>query len=139
MIGTASGGLGQVSDLLNQLQGLVNQSANTGGLSAGEISANQLQVDSILSTINRIANSTNFNGTTCWMAHSRIPLSSTGTSAFAAISVNAANLANNKSEAVVVQAVNSATVGKVAYTSTGAGSALPPLRSRSPVTMARSN
>jgi len=115
VIGTAAGGLGQVSSLLNQLQGLVNQSANTGGLSAGEISANQLQVDSILSTINRIANSTNFNGTNLLDGTLAYTTSSTGTSAFAAISVNAANLAANKTEAVVVQVVNSATVGKVTY------------------------
>src|SRR5947199_4159383 len=48
IIGTAEGGLTEVSSLLNELQGLVNQSANTGGLSKDEISANQLQVDSIL-------------------------------------------------------------------------------------------
>jgi flagellin len=115
VIGTAAGGLGQVSSLLNQLQGLVNQSANTGGLSTGEVSANQLQVDSILSTINRIANSTNFNGTNLLDGTLAYTTSSTGTSAFAAIAVNAANLANNKTESVVVQVVNSATVGKVTY------------------------
>ena len=37
VIGTASGGLNEVSNLLNQLDGLVNQSANTGGLSTAEI------------------------------------------------------------------------------------------------------
>src|SRR5436305_6094800 len=37
MVGTAEGGLSEVSNLLNQLQGLVNQSANTGGMSADEI------------------------------------------------------------------------------------------------------
>ena len=115
VIGTAEGGLTEVSSLLNQLQGLVNQSANTGGLSAGEISANQLQVDSILSTINRIANSTNFNGTNLLDGTLAYTLSSAGTSAFAAIAVNAANLPANKAEAVVVQVTNSATVGQVTY------------------------
>src|ERR1700722_2838980 len=63
VVGTAQGGLGQVSNLLTQLQGLVGQAANTGGVSSGQTGADQLQVDSILNTINRIANSTNFQGT----------------------------------------------------------------------------
>ena len=40
--------------------GRVSQSANTGGESSSEINANQLQVDSILDTINRISGSTTF-------------------------------------------------------------------------------
>src|SRR2546421_11325385 len=62
IIGTAEGGLSEVSSLLNQLQGLVGQAANSGGLSNDEVAANQLQVDSVLSTINRIAQSTSFEG-----------------------------------------------------------------------------
>ena len=60
VIGTAEGGLNEVSSLLTQLQGLVGQAANSGGLSADQVSADQLQVDSILSTVNRIAESTTF-------------------------------------------------------------------------------
>src|SRR5271168_1283025 len=63
VIGTAEGGLNEVSSLLTQLQGLVGQAANTGALSSDQVGADQLQVDSILSTINRIANSTTFEGT----------------------------------------------------------------------------
>ncbi len=55
VIGTAEGGLNEVSSLLTQLQGLVGQAANSGGMSASETAADQLQVDSILSTINRIS------------------------------------------------------------------------------------
>jgi flagellin len=118
VIGTAEGGLNEVSSLLNELQGLVTQSANTGALSSDEISANQLQVDSILSTINRISNTTTFQGSSLLDGSLGYTLSSAGTSAFAAIAVNAANLPNNKAEAVVVQVTNSATLGKVTYTGT---------------------
>ena len=55
--------MSEVSTLLTELQSLVSQTANTGGLSNEEKQANQLQVDSILSTINRIAQSTAFQGT----------------------------------------------------------------------------
>lgn len=117
VIGTAAGGLNEVSSLLNQLQGLVTQSANTGALSSGQLSANQLQVDSILSTINRISNSTNFQGKNLLDGTLAYTTSGTGTSAFAAIAVNAANLPNNKAEAVVVQVTSSATQGSVLLSS----------------------
>lgn len=121
VIGTAEGGLNEVSNLLNELQGLVNQSANTGGLSQDEISANQLQVDSILSTINRISNSTSFQGRNLLDGTLAYTLSGAGTSAFAAIAVNAANLPGNKAESVVVQVINSATLGRVNYNGSAAG------------------
>ena len=90
IIGTAEGGLTEVSNLLNQLQGLVNQSANTGALSSDEIKANQLQVDSILTTVNRIANSTSFQGKNLLDGSLAYTLSTAGTSAFTAISVGLA-------------------------------------------------
>src|SRR2546429_5662934 len=52
VIGTAEGGLSEVASLLNQLQGLVNQSASTGGLTPAETDANQIQADPILNTTN---------------------------------------------------------------------------------------
>lgn len=58
----AEGGLGEVSSLLTELQGLVTNTANSAGLSDSEKKANQLQVDSILQTIDRIASSTAFQG-----------------------------------------------------------------------------
>ncbi|MBL0922386.1 MAG: flagellin [Phycisphaerales bacterium] len=58
----AEGGLQEVSGLLTELQGLVTQTANTAGLSAAEKQANQLQIDSILQTIDRVASATSFQG-----------------------------------------------------------------------------
>ncbi len=62
VLATADGAMSEVSNLLISLQGLLVNSANQAGLSKDEVSANQLQVDSILSTINRISNSTSFDG-----------------------------------------------------------------------------
>src|SRR5580698_5066949 len=62
IISTADGGLSQVQQLLNTIQGLVNQSANTGALSTDQIAANQLQVDSSLQAIDTIASTTTFQG-----------------------------------------------------------------------------
>src|SRR3712207_9205815 len=46
IIGTAEGGLSEVSSLLTELQGLVGEAANSGGLSPEEVDANQLQARS---------------------------------------------------------------------------------------------
>lgn len=59
----AEGGLQEISNMLLDLQSLVGSTANDAGVSAEEKEANQLQIDSILQTIDRIANSTSFNGT----------------------------------------------------------------------------
>ncbi|MEQ9616432.1 MAG: flagellin [Phycisphaerales bacterium] len=62
VVNIAEGGLTEVSGLLTELQGLVTSSANTAGLSQEEKEANQLQIDSILQTIDRLAESTSFQG-----------------------------------------------------------------------------
>ncbi len=62
LVNIAEGGLDEVSSLLGELQSLVTQTANDSGLSVEEKQANQLQVDSILQTIDRIASSTSFQG-----------------------------------------------------------------------------
>ena len=62
IIATADSALGQVSSLLNDIRGLVTEAANSGALSDEEIGANQLQVDSSLEAINRIAQTTTFQG-----------------------------------------------------------------------------
>ena len=126
VIGTAAGGLTEVSSLLTQLQSLVSQTANSGGLSSTQVSANQQQVDSILSTINRVAGSTQFAGKQLLNGNYAYTTSSAATSAFASIQVNSASLADNKTTAVVVQVTNSATTGSLVNTqaSTTLGSAV---------------
>jgi flagellin len=62
LISTADSALGQISNLLNDIRGLVTEAANTGVLSSEQIAANQLQVDSSLEAIDRIAQVTTFQG-----------------------------------------------------------------------------
>lgn len=63
VVNIAEGGLQEINSLLLEVQGLVGASANEAGLSAEEKEANQLQIDSILQTIDRIASATSFQGT----------------------------------------------------------------------------
>ena len=62
VIATADSALGQVSKLLNDIRGLVVEAANEGAISDDQIAANQLQIDSSLEAINRIARTTTFQG-----------------------------------------------------------------------------
>jgi flagellin len=63
VVNVAEGGLQEINNLLLELQSLVGSSANEAGVSAEENEANQLQIDSILQTIDRLADSTSFQGT----------------------------------------------------------------------------
>ena len=62
MISTADSALSQISSLLTTINGLVTQAANTSSMSSSQIAANQLQIDSSLDAINRISQTTNFQG-----------------------------------------------------------------------------
>ncbi len=62
VLSTAEGALNEVSALLIEIRGLINKSANRGALSDSEIRANQLQIDSLLESVDRIAGGTQFGG-----------------------------------------------------------------------------
>ena len=62
ILSTADGGLSSVGSLLTQLQGLITSTANSAGLSTDQKNANQLQVDSILQSIDRASAATTFQG-----------------------------------------------------------------------------
>jgi flagellin len=111
LIGTAEGGLSEVSSLLIEVQGLTNQAANTGGLSAEEVAANQLQVDSILNTINRIAQSTSFEGKK--LLNGNYDYTTTTPTNATNVRVNAARLPDGGTVAVAVDVTTSAQTGHV--------------------------
>jgi flagellin len=62
VIATAEGSLNEVAALLVDIQKLIVQAANTGAMSPEEIDANQLQINSAVEAISRIANTTTFAG-----------------------------------------------------------------------------
>jgi flagellin len=115
VIGTAEGGLSEVSSLLTQLQGLVSQSANTGGLSSTEVAANQLQVDSILGTINRIAQSTSFQGTKLLNGSLDYTTSGVVASSVGDVNINSALIPDGGTVNVAVQVVSSGKTGAITY------------------------
>ncbi len=55
--------LGEIGDLLIEAEGLAVANANTAGLSEAEREANQMELNSILSAVDRVASSTSFKDT----------------------------------------------------------------------------
>src|SRR4051812_11924738 len=119
VINTAEGALGEVSNLLLEVQGLTNQAANTGALSPQEISANQLQVDAILNSINRISNTTQFNGVKLLNGGLDYTTSGINTADLDVVQVNAAKIPDNGTLNVAVQVTASATTGLVHFAASG--------------------
>ena len=126
VLSTAEGSLQEVSALLLEVQGLTTQAANSGALSPEEIAANQLQVDSILSSVNRIANTTQFNGVKLLNGSLDYTTTNVNAANFASVRVNSALLADNAPTNVVVAVTQSARTGTIGYTggTLGAGNAV---------------
>src|SRR3954467_14042600 len=108
VINTAEGALGEVSSLLLEVQTLTNQAANPGALSPEEIEANQLQVDSILNSINRIANTTQFNGVKLLNGSLDYTTSGVASTAVDTFQINSAKLPDNGYQTIAVQVTGSA-------------------------------
>ena len=62
MLTVADAAIGELSKLLNEIETLVVGSTSSANLTASEIAANQAQIDDALAAIDRIVNTTNFNG-----------------------------------------------------------------------------
>ncbi len=119
VIATAEGALAEVAALLITIKGLTVEAANTGALSDEEIRANQLQVDSAIDSITRIANSTTFSGLQLLNGNMGYITSSVATSAVKALDVYSAMLGNQDYLAVKVSGVLSAQRGELQYRTSG--------------------
>jgi flagellin len=119
VINTAEGSLNEVSALLLQVQGLTNQAANSGALSPDEIKANQLQVDAILNSINRISNTTQFNGVKLLNGSLDYTVSSVNNNNLSGVTINAAKIPDNGNVNIAVQVLASAKLGTITFAASG--------------------
>ncbi|MCG8407409.1 MAG: flagellin [Phycisphaerales bacterium] len=108
VISTADAALGEVSKLLLEIKGLVTETANDGALSDDEIDANQQQVDSLLVAIDRIANSTQFNGKKLLNGQLSYTIENQDTSNLARLQIFGARVPDGGSLAVNLQVTQSA-------------------------------
>lgn len=113
VISTAEGALNEVSDLLNSIKALVVEASNTGAISEDERRANQLQIDSAIDTITRIANATSFGGLKLLNGALDYVLSGLDSASISKAQVFGANFANQASIQVQVDTVASAQTGSL--------------------------
>ncbi len=123
VVNIAEGGLIEISGLLTELESLVDTSANDAGLTASEKEANQLQIDSILQSIDRIANSTSFQGVKLLNGTFAFTTSGVTQSELNEVKVNAAKIPTGGSVGVSVDTVTSAQTA-VSFLSAGTGNTL---------------
>lgn len=119
-IATADSALSQVSNLLNDVRGLVTEAANTGAMSDEQVAANQLQVDASLEAIDRIAKTTTFQGKR--LLDGSMDFQTTagnGFSTVSSMSLNQANLGSTGSMTVNVDITSAAEVASVSVAANG--------------------
>ncbi len=113
IVAVAEGGLQEISSLLLNLENLVDQTANEAGLTQEEINANQLQIDSILGSINRLSEQTAFgtkkllNGSFDFTTSGVNVTEATGAAVnhLSSVSINSAKIANGGFRQVTVSRV----------------------------------
>ena len=118
VVNIAEGGLQEINALLLEIQGLVTETANDAGLSKAEKDANQLQVDSILQTIDRIAGNTSFQGTKLLNGTFDFTIVSQSTSV-ADFQINAAKLEHDATRPIQLVVTQSAQHGGLVLSATG--------------------
>lgn len=115
VIATTDGALGEVSSLLQTMIGLIDQAANSGAMSADEIAANQLQVDSAIQSITRISNTTEFDGQHLIDGSLDYLTSGVNTTAIQALQIAQANLGTQPYVPVNVNVLASAKMGTLEF------------------------
>ncbi|MEE8156008.1 MAG: flagellin, partial [Phycisphaerales bacterium] len=118
VVNVAEGALAEISNLIVELQSLVGASANEAGTSKEEKDANQLQIDSILQTIDRLANSTSFLGVKLLNGNFDYTTSGVTATLLTDVTINSARLATDATMTVAVTTLISAQTGGV-FLSTG--------------------
>jgi flagellin len=121
VIATTEGALVEVSDLLNSVRALIVESANTGGNSAEERAANQLQIDSAIESITRIANTATFGGLKLLDGSQDYILSGVKSSAISQAKVFNANFVGASDIQVDVSVLASAQLGALYMSGFNAG------------------
>ncbi|MFW6059108.1 MAG: flagellin [Phycisphaeraceae bacterium] len=126
VIATSEAALQEINNLLVSVRGLTTEAANTGAFSEEEVEANQLQIDSAIESISRIANTTSFAGLKLLNGSMDYISSGVVNSQMSDVSVFGANFGTNSTMPVTVEVLNSAEVGQLFLSgnTTGAPGAL---------------
>ena len=124
VLSTADSALGQVSSLLNDIRGLVSEAANSGAMSAEQIAANQLQIDSSLEAVDRIAKTTQFQGRKLLDGNLDFITSGVDATKLSDLQIDQANFGTQTAIGVNVDVVAQATQGQLNYSKGAIGNDL---------------
>jgi flagellin len=122
-IATTEGALTEINDILNSIKSLVVEAANSGAVSDEERDANQLQIDSALQSITRIANTASFGGQKLVDGSLGYTTSNVSVSTITNAQINAASFIGSNTIDVNVDVIASAQKGSLFLS--GDNSALP--------------
>ncbi len=120
LLSVAEGALNETSALLLELKSLALAAANEDGLLDQEVAANQLVIDSILDSIDRISITTTFGGQKLLDGSKAYTLSSVPTTELASISLFSAGLPSGGSRTVTVRVTQSAQTARIGLIGTNA-------------------
>jgi flagellin len=116
VVSVAESGLSEITNLLTDLEDLVDRSSNASGISDDEAAANQQEIDSILLSINRIANSTQLQGRRLLNGDLAYTTSGVATSQVADLALNGVRLPEGGSRSVALEVTQAASLAVVSYT-----------------------
>ncbi len=114
VISTTEAALQEASALLLDLQSLIIEAANEAGLSDPEVAANQLAIDSILASIDRIGETTTFGGQKLLNGNKSYLTSGVTPTALASVELFSVALSENATRDIVVRVTQSAQTAQVA-------------------------
>ncbi len=117
VISTAEGALNEISSLLINMKQLTVQAANSGAMSPAEIAANQLQLDSSVESITRIANSTTFAGLQLINGNLDYLTSGVNTTQISSLGIHQANFGTQPTMPVKINVITSAQTAGLAFKS----------------------
>ena len=118
VIATTEGALNEVAALLIDIKGLTIEAANRGAFSDDEVAANQLQIDSAIESITRIANTTTFAGQKLLNGQLDYITSGINTANLAAVDVLSVKFGKAKSLIVDINVSQSAQIAQLAFNGT---------------------
>ncbi len=118
VIATTEGALNEVAALLIDIKGLTIEAANKGAFSDEEVAANQLQIDSAIESITRIANTTTFAGQKLLNGQLDYVTSGINTSELASVDVLSVKFGSAKSLDVAIDVTQSALTGQLGFAGT---------------------
>lgn len=123
VISTAEGALNETSSLLLDLRALIVSTANDGALTDEEKEANQLEIDSLIASIDRIANTTSFGSLKLLNGSLEYNLSSIVPAQIDSAAVFSARVPENSFKNVDIQIIASAQTAQLSATGATTGAA----------------